>query len=337
VAVKKALAPALLAATLAWPPTSLGQSLSAEADVTGGYSTDEIGAGALQFRVFGEVPSGLRIYGEGAWAARTETDDRATDAFGAAYPYANRVQAIEVYGERLFRPGRGLIGFRAGRYRTPFGIHGRGDYAYSGFLRAPLIRYDGYFALSNNFLEHGTELVAGVPHLYFATSIGAPADVGKARRRSGLDSVSRVQGYLGPWIVGVSRINTTPYQPKRFARGRSVFTGIDVRWTFEGVQVVGEWISGRPFDGASTDGWHASVIVHRRSMGPVTAVWRSEALDYDAAAAFARQGRRHTAGARVRLPRNLSAQINVLHQDGNLTQSRATALDLALTYSKRLH
>lgn len=321
-------------ATLGSSKQAAGQPVVVEADITGGYSSEGAGALATQLRAFGEMPLGLRVFVEAAWAARSVGDED-TDAFGAAYPYGNRVQPVEAYAERLFRPGRALVGFRAGRYRTPFGIYNRGDYAYAGLLRAPLMRYDGYFALSNNFLEHGAELIAGVPQLYLETSLGTPADVGDARRRPGLDSVSRLQAYHGPWIVGVSRINTRPYFPERFARGRSVFTGMDVRWTYEGVQAIVEWITGRPFDGTRTEGWHADVIVHRPAMGPVTAVWRSEQLDYDAAAPFARSARRHATGARIRLPRNLTAQVNLLHQSGNLTEAYATAIDVALTYSVR--
>jgi hypothetical protein len=330
-------AAALLVALTACGSSSpaLAQPIIVEADLTGGYTSDEAGALATQVRAFGDIPLGLRVLAEAAWAARSDTDE-STDAFGAAYPYRNRVQIIEAYAERLFHPGPALLGFRAGRYRTPFGIYTRGDYAYSGFLRAPLIRYDGYFALSNNFLEHGAELIAGIPQLYIETSLSAPADVGDSVRRSGVDSVTRLQGYYGPWIVGVSHIRTQPYMPERFARGRSVFTGVDLRWTAGGVQVSGEWLTGRPFDGTSTTGWHADVMVHRPVMGPVTAVWRSEQLDYDASAPFARWARRHTAGARVRLLRNLSAQVNVLHQSGDLTDAYTTALDGALTYSIRL-
>lgn len=334
--MKTAILTAVAALAVLSPHPAMGQPVIVEADVTGGYSTDEAGALATQLRAFGETPQGLRFFSEVAWAAR-RLDEEDTDAFGAAYPYGNRVQVIEAYAERLFRPGPALLGFRAGRYRTPFGIYMRGDYAYAGLLRAPLMRYDGYFALSNNFLEHGAELIAGVPRLYVETSLGAPADVGESRRRSGLNSVTRLQGSYGPWIAGVSRITTRPYFPERFARGRSVFTGVDVRWAQGGVQVVGEWISGRPFDGTKTDGWHADVIVHRPAMGPVTAVWRSEQLDYDAAAPFARSARRHTAGARIRLPGNLSAQANVLHQSGNLSDGYSTAMDVALTYSVRSH
>ena len=328
---------ALLVALTACGSSSwaLGQPVSVEADFTGGYTSDHTRALATQVRAFGDAPLGLRVLAEAAWAARNETDG-STDAFGAAYPYGNRVQIIEAYVERLFREGRALVGFRAGRYRTPFGIYARGDYAYSGFLRAPLIRYDGYFALSNNYLEHGAELIAGIPQLYIETSLGVPADVGDVSRRSGVDSVTRLQGYHGAWIVGVSHIRTEPYLNERFAQGRSVFTGIDLRWTAGGVQVSGEWITGRPFNGTSTKGWHADVKVHRPVMGPVTAVWRSEQLDYDAAAPFARWARRQTAGARVRLLRNLSAQVNILHQSGDLTDADATAVEGALTYSIRL-
>jgi hypothetical protein len=311
------------------------QPIVVEADLTGGYTSHHTSALATQVRAFGDAPFGLRVLAEAAWAARNATLE-STDAFGAAYPYGNRIQIIEAYAERLFHQGPAFAGFRAGRYRTPFGIYARGDYAYSGFLRAPLIRYDGYFALSNNFLEQGAELIAGIPQLYVETSVSAPADVGNAVRRTGVDTVTRLQGYHGPWIVGVSHIRTQPYAPERFAKGRSVFTGVDLRWTAGGVQISGEWITGQPFDGTSTDGWHADVMVHRPVMGPVTAVWRSERLDYAAAAPFARWAQRHTAGARIRLLRNVSAQVNILHQSGDLTEAYATALDVALTYSIRL-
>ena len=176
-----------------------------------------------------------------------------------------------------------------------------------------------------------------MPQLSVEASLGAPADVGAARRRSGLDEVFRVQGYHGPWIVGVSHIRTLPYQPATFAHGRAVFTGIDLRWTHDGVLASGEWIAGRPFDGTTTDGWHADVTVHRAAMGPLTAVLRAEQLNYNTIARFALHGHRQTFGARIRLPRGLTAQVDVLHQTGNLPQSRSTALDVGLTSSIRLH
>jgi acetyl-CoA acyltransferase len=40
--------------------------------------------------------------------------------------------------------------------------------------------------------------------------------------------------------------------PATFAFGKNVFTGVDVRWMHKGVQLRGEWITGRPFDGTTT-------------------------------------------------------------------------------------
>jgi hypothetical protein len=310
-----------------------GQSIAAELDVTSGYSTQRVAAAATQLRVFGDVPSGVRFFLEGAWAARD--DDANTDVFGAAYPYNKRVQVIEAYGERIFRPGRGLFAVRAGRFRSPFGISGRSDHAYSGFLRAPLIRYDGYYALSNNYLEHGADVMAGVPQLYAEASLGTPGDVGIAKRRSGLDRIFRVQGYHGPFIVGVSHSRTLPYMPVRFAKGDAVFTGVDVRWMRGGVQLRGEWIAGRPFNGTTTDGGYVDLIVHRPGMGPLTAVARVERSDYEAAPPRASHARRYTAGGRIRLFGHLTAQIALIHQSGRIVQAYRNALDLGLTYSIR--
>jgi hypothetical protein len=335
----KALTLALLVVGVLQSSPANSQLLTTEADVTGGYSNDGVTAVATQLRGFGELKAGVRFYLEGAWATRWFRDvdgDGDSDAFSAAYPYDNRIQFTEAFAERMFRPGKGLVGIRAGRYRTPFGISGRSDYAYSGFLRAPLIRYDDSFALTNNFLERGADLIVGTPQLYLETSLGMPSDLGTEPRRPGLDTVVRLQGYHGNWIVGVSHIRTLPYQSPRFADGRTVFTGIDVRWSRDGVLASGEWITGQPFDGTTTDGWHADVTVHRPPMGPLTAVLRAEQLDYDAAAPLALRARRLTAGARIRLPRGLTAQVDVLHQTGG-DPEYSTALDAALTYSIRIH
>ena len=61
---------------------------------------------------------------------------------------------IEAYAERTFRRA-GDDQPAGGQFRTPFGIYTRSDYGYTGFVRPPLIRYDGYFGLSNNYMERG--------------------------------------------------------------------------------------------------------------------------------------------------------------------------------------
>ena len=314
------------------------QSIATEVDVTAGYSTEDVSAAATQVRAFGEIGNGIRFFGEAAWGARYFPASRPaspSDVFGAAYPYKNRAQFIEAYGERTFTPGGSLIGVRAGRFRTPFGISARSDHAYAGFLRAPMIRYDDYFALSNNFLEHGADVIVGVPQAFVEASLGAPADVGVAHRRSGVDTVIRGQAYYRSAIVGVSYYRANPYQPETFAKGRAVFTGVDARWMWNGVQARGEYITGRPFDGTTTTGGYIDLLVHRVAMGPVTAVARLERLDYDTTSPFFLFARRAMAGARIRIPGGLTAQIAGGHQWRQQIQRDRTAFDFSLTYSLR--
>ena len=133
--------------------------MAAEVVQTGGYSTDGSGAAATQVRLFGEAVAGVRFNAEGAWAARS---GGAPTRSGPPIPTTGASRCGSVRRPHL-PPRRALVVVRAGRFRTPFGIYSGSDHAYSGFLRAPLIRYDNYFALSNNFLENGVSVVAGVP------------------------------------------------------------------------------------------------------------------------------------------------------------------------------
>jgi hypothetical protein len=243
---------------------------------------------------------------------------------------------MEAYAERMFQPDGRLFGIRAGRYRTPFGIYSGSDHAYIGFLRAPLIRYDGYYALSNNFLEQGADVIVGTPRLSLEASAGVPADVGEAERRSGMDAVLRAQACAGSLIVGGSYIRTHPYQPPEWAKGHAKFAGVDVRWMRNGVQLRGEWITGQPFDGTTTTGGYGDLILHRPGMGPVTAVFRAEHLDYDTIPPFDLSATRYTAGSRIRLLGNLSLAVEVVHQRLTLDPPPPrAAVDVALTYSLR--
>jgi hypothetical protein len=333
----------LVAACLSIAPvtSAQGQSLITELDLTTGFATeDRVAAGAAQLRGFGEI-QGVRFNLEGTWGHRSEND---TDAFGAAYPYGGRMDLSEAYAERTFQPGPGLIGIRVGQFRSPFGMSHRTDHAYSGFLRAPLIRYDGYWALTNGFRERGATVVAGTPRLSVEASVGTPGDLGIATRRSGVDGVVRVQGYYKNLIVGVSHINSNPYGPESWAHGRLSFTGVDARWAHRGVQLRGEWIAGQPWDGPDTDGGYMDATVHVPFMGPVTAVFRSEWLNYFSEYPFSWHGQdgytewhatRLTAGGRIRLPGGFTAQIDVLRQSKELAYHARTGLDVALTYSIR--
>jgi hypothetical protein len=255
--------------------------------------------------------------------------------FGTAYPYDRAVKAMEVWADYAPAQARGLQAIRAGRYRTPFGMAAASDHAYVGFLRPPLVRYGGYYALSNGYLEHGLDVVAGVPRLTVEASVGRPGDVGTARRRDGWTTVLRAQGAAGALVVGASAIDTLPYQPVSFARGRARFAGVDARWMARGVQLRGEWLGGRPFDGTSTTGGYLDALVHVPGMGPVTALARAETLDYDTPSRFALHTSRYAAGLRVRVWRGLAVSANAVHQVGMATQRRRTAIEGGLTLALR--
>jgi hypothetical protein len=70
-------------------------------------------------------------------------------------------------------------------------------------------------------------------------------------------------------------------------------------------------------------------------MGPVTAVARLERLDYDTIPEFVLFARRAMAGARIRIPGGLTAQIAAGHQWRQQIQRDRTAFDFAVSYSLR--
>jgi hypothetical protein len=178
-------------------------------------------------------------------------------------------------------------------------------------------------------------LVAGVPRFTVETALAAPADVGDIVRRSGLDAVVRVQGYYGPLIAGASYMDAPLSEPALVTEGRNRVTGVDLRWMHGGVQLRGEWISGRPFGARKSTGWYADVLIHRTVMGPFTAVVRVERLDFgeledDAAEYLSRQ----TVGVRVNVGGGVALQVNALHQSGD-DEYLPRAVDVAVTWSVR--
>jgi hypothetical protein len=320
----------LLLLSLAAQPL-LAQTATTEFDVTVGDSTDNVQAASSQLRVFGDAVGGWQYFAEASWAQQWGP---ISDAFGNAYPYDKRIRPSEVYLEKTWQSGGLLAGVRAGRYRAPFGIYSRGDQGYNGFLRAPLIRYPGYWAVSNNFIEGGASAVAGTPKLFAEVSLGVPQDQDALYRRGGLDRIVRVQGTLGSVIVGVSRMHTQPSALMPFELGASAFTGVDLRWMYGGVQVRGEWINGQPFDGTRTFGGYLDGLVHRPAMGPFTAVVRVERLSYEAGV-HSSFPERYSAGARVRLSKVLVGQVNYVRQPADIRLPAISALDVALTFTTR--
>jgi hypothetical protein len=324
-------APLALCAVLAAATSVHAQSLLAEADFTAGRSTDGASAGGVQARLLGPVGRGWNIYLEGTWAG---TSDDESDAFGGAFPYDGRPRAMEAYIQTDVRPRGPLLALKAGRYRVPFGISSRADHGYSGFVRPPLIRYGGNFALSNTALEAGADVLLGRPALSVEASLGTPLDEGETRRPRTLDLVVRTQAFYRSVIVGVSYLDTRPDPIGPFVEGRTRFGGVDARWMRGGIALRGEWLAGRPFDGVTTTGGYVDVMVHRMWMGPVTAVARAERLDYDAGR-FSMHPRRYTAGVRVRIAGQLALQAGVVRQSPPLSDGRRLALDAGLTESLR--
>jgi hypothetical protein len=228
-----------------------------------------------------------------------------------------------------------ILGVRLGRYRIPFGIYSGSDQGYMGFLRAPLVRNSYYWALSNNYLETGASLIGGTTWLSGETSVGTASDQDQYARRGGLNTVARIQAAHGSWIAGVSYIHTRPATSRLFAKGYTELGGADLRWMKSGVQLRGEWMAGRPFNGTAVRGGYADILVHRPIMGPITAVARIERVDY-LAHAFSEYPRRYTAGVKVRLAQNLTAEINEVHQPYDVVSDPGhTSLDFGLTYTFR--
>jgi hypothetical protein len=314
---------------------SFGQGLNAEVSATAGVSTDEVAAAATQARLFGEL-RGTSIFAEAAWARSATGDGRSSEAFSTAYPYAGPPHVMDAYLERRLGAGQVFGSVRAGRFRTPFGIYAASEHAYNGFLRAPLIRYEGYWSITNTLLEHGVNLMAGTSRLQGEVTFGHPADVSDDfSRRSGMDVVLRAQSYVGPFVIGVSHLRSETYDLP-YAAGAMQFTGVDLRWMSHGVQVRGEWLTGRPWNDTHTRGGYVDVSLHRPFMGPVTLVTRLENLDYDTPdPVYADEASGVALGTRVRLVEGFYAQVNVTHRPSEPYGQNHTATDVALTYTLR--
>jgi len=308
------------------------QGLVTELETTFGYSTEGIRTAAGQLRTFGEVRPGVRLYVEAVAADRTEAE---SDAFSAGYSYATNLALTESYLEHHFREGRSPAGVRAGRFRPPFGLYDRSEHAYNGFLRPPLVRLGYWQGVSNYWLDSGVSLFGGSPSLQVEASVGAPGEDRDAltSRARGSSLVARVQTQQRNLVAGVSYVKTRPYPAGPWVAGHGEFTGIDARWMSRGVQLRGEWIGGRPFDGARTTGWYLDARVHRVDLGPIMPVLRYEEYSYEAGPMDV-SWERLTAGARVRVTPALTAQVNMLLQSG-ATPGSSGALDVALTHTRR--
>jgi hypothetical protein len=163
-----------------------------------------------------------------------------------AYPYADGFQVIEAYGEYFSRPTVGPLRHRAVATARPFWhLRRQRTTPTSASLRPPLIRYGGLLRAVERIPGARRRRVVGAPRLSVELESARQVDVGAAIRRSGVDTVVRAEGIAGSLIVGVSFIDTTPYMPAQWAKGRARFGGVDARWMGGGVQVRGEWLGGQ--------------------------------------------------------------------------------------------
>jgi hypothetical protein len=317
--------------------SAAAQSVTSELSGTAGVSSQDVGVAASQARIFGEVYR-FTFFTEAAWSStRTWRSGASDEALATAYPY-DGPHVMDAYVESHVGNDRVFSVIRGGRFRTPFGIHDASDYAYNGFLRAPLIRYEGYWGLTNRLFEHGVNVMAGTSRLQGEATLGRPFDASDDyHRRAGADVVLRAQTYAGPFVLGVSHVESHAYD-LAFASGRMVFTGLDVRWMQAGVQVRSEWLIGRPWDQAQTSGGYVDVMVHRAFMGPATLVGRVETLDYRAAnPAFSSTANGLSAGTRVKVAEGLFVEAGVTRRPSAPYGPVATATDVALTYTARYH
>ena len=237
-----------------------------------------VAAAATQVRGLRRLKAGVRFYLEGAWArARTTRPMRSAPPILTAACGSDRdVRRAAVHARQ--GPGR----------------HPGGPVPHAVRDRQP--QRPRLFRISSSAADSLRRLLRAVEHVSRArrrrgrgrAAAVCGSEPGRARRcrrrRRGGPGSTPSFGCRAIAARGSSASATSersPTQPASFARGRAEFTGVDVRWMHDGVLVRGEWITGQPFDGTTTDGWYADVMLHRAAMGPVTAVLRVERLDYN--------------------------------------------------------
>jgi hypothetical protein len=323
-------------------PTETQATVETEATVGG--STDGTTAAAAQVRLFGTTRADWRFFLEATWGL--VSGEEYSDAFSSAYPYDRRLRPMELYVEKIRHlDGGALVGLRAGRYRTPFGISGRSDHAYLGFTRAPLIRYPWNWALSSTYMDMGVDLLVGRPSFTVETSLGVPSDEGEAPRRRGFTGTVRAQAYVRSLILGASYINSAVGDTHPSVYGRLQLQGLDGRWMHGGVQLRGEWLFGRSDAESTTRGGYLDIISHHRMMGRVTLVARVERLDWDypkepAASSYPR---RATIGARIRITPHVHVQPGILRNfartpgpgDAFSAVAPSTEFDVSVSFARR--
>ena len=323
----------LASVLLASAPAS-AQSVTAEVDVSGGVSTENVRAGAAQARLFGASASDWRFFVEATFGG---VDGQQTDAFSAAYPYDRRLRPMEMYVEKMFRPrkrarGRSRPDATARRSASPRA-------AITATPASPARRSSATATASRSRTRprRRRSVLVGTPRLYGETSFGVPQDEGSPAAQTGVDVTVRVQGYYKSFIVGASRIAHRPRQVARQLCGRG-------EWSSTASTAAG-CRAACSCAGNGSSGSRSTRVATRRRLSrrdrPPPRHGPGDRRRADRAARLRRARRpsfylqRFTAGARVRLPSSCSGQVNVIHQPSGLAAGRTTALDVGLTCTIR--
>ena len=169
---------------------------------------------------------------------------------------------------------------RAGRFRTPFGLHGRRTRLH-GFLRAPLIATRFHWALSNTFLEHGVNVMVAPTRCQFRIHGGASGRRWRTAAPRRLDQVC-AQGYHGD-SSSATATSDAAYRTPAMPRARR----LQRRRRPPGCAAACSCAVNGSTDSRATACTRAAL--HRRLRqsqrdGPITALARMEVLDYDAGA-----------------------------------------------------
>ena len=192
-------------------------------------------------------------------------DESGSDAFGAAYPY-DRDAAADGDVRRATVPARGaaLVGSRRPLPRAVRHLRPERSRLQRLPARAahPVRQRTG--RSRTRFSKRGVDVLAGRPSLYSRDEPRARrSETRGVRAAAGARHGDPRAGVLRSLIVGASYLHTQPSRTRPFVQGDMEFGGVDARWMRGGVQLRGEWIGGRPFDGVATRGGYVDARPRR--------------------------------------------------------------------------
>jgi hypothetical protein len=193
---------------------------------------------------------------------------------------------------------------KVGRFRLPVGGSDWYDQWYSGFVQLPLIEYglyEGFQMLERTHAGLEVESTLGPQKFQAALTSADPA-----HNRLWPDSIDRISGrysvYSNGLIVGVSGFVSTDHD-----RSTAQCMAADVRWTVPNWIFRGEHIWYQSAN-QQQKGYYVEVSHRPKGWTDVTLVGRYEGIDVSRPTPNRLES--WTAGARVRLPWDVTVQAN---------------------------